>query len=176
MLAAVLALMAFGPGSAFAEAPPPTDALSLLPPSVSATLSAGGDGLMTAEGFTATTPPTWSPAWQKCNAAGEACQPFGLGEHMAVGGAPAGVRFKALGEGGASALSPVWNGPLAPRAPPRVRGAVRANVLVTPVPAVWSGGWTTDVAETELSACPTPTEANASSWPKAAAETAAVPR
>ena len=34
-------------------------------------------------------------------------------------------------------------------------GPVRANALVTPVPAVWEGGWTGDMGETQLSACPT---------------------
>jgi hypothetical protein len=126
-------------------------------PTVSATFGPGGGGWLAAEGFEASSPPTWTPTWQECDAAGEACQPFGVGENIAVGGAPGGVRFKALGEDGSSALSPVWRGALNRLAPPRVRGALRANRLVTPVPAVWSGGWTTDIDETGLSACPTRT-------------------
>jgi hypothetical protein len=148
-------LTAVGPGSAWAIAPGGREP-GFGAPSVSATFGPSGEGLLTAHGFAETTPPTWTPTWQACNAAGEACQAFGEGEEIEARGAPAGVRFKALGEGGAFAFSPLWNGPLALRAPPRVRGAVRADELLRPVAAVWSGGWATDIAETGLSACPTP--------------------
>ncbi len=160
MLALVLALMAVSGGTAYAEKapePPPAPGFTeALHPFVSATLTPSGGGEVTAYGFGGTKPPTWTPAWQICNAAGEACGPYGLGDRIDVGGSPAGSRFKALGADGTTfALSPVWNGALALRTGPRARGAVRANRLITPLPAVWNGGWADDGAETQLSACPT---------------------
>ncbi len=103
-MAVVLGSIAIGAVPASAREEPQTAFLGVVPLSVSATFTPDGDGLMTADGFQATTPPTWTPSWERCNAVGEACRPFGAGEHVAVGGAPAGSRFKALGEAGAVAL------------------------------------------------------------------------
>ena len=52
--------------------------------------------------------------------------------------------------------SPVWHGNVQAVKPPSVSGAVRANALVRPIKAIWSGGWTGDFDRTNLAACTTP--------------------
>ncbi len=120
--------------------------------SLQATLTEAGGGSLVAN---AAANPTRTWSWQICDAAGEACAPYASGQSIKVGTPPAGVTFKAIASDGPVGLSPVWNGPLHAAAPPSVAGAVRANELVTPMPAAWGGGWTGDYPRAQLSACPT---------------------
>jgi hypothetical protein len=58
--------------------------------------------------------------------------------------------------GSASGLSPIWHGNLSVTAPPSIDGQIRANELVTPRLASWTGGWEGDFDQTQLAACATP--------------------
>jgi len=118
---------------------------------VSASLTEAGGGWLTANG--AGNPPSQTWTWQICNQAGEACRPFGSGQQIQAGSPPGGTTFRATSNTGMNGLSPIWNGPLHVAAAPTVTGAVQANQLVTPVPAVWEGGWTGDFTRTQLSLC-----------------------
>ena len=68
---------------------------------------------------------------------------------------PAKRRFQATSNYGATTTSPVWRGRPSPLTPPSIRGALRANELVTPVPGSWRGGWSGDLNLTQLAACRT---------------------
>jgi hypothetical protein len=101
-------------------------------------------------------------SWQTCAPDGTQCMPFttgGLagfpnGGEEYTSGAPSDVVFVATGDG-VTATSPVWLGNVSVVSPPSVRGEVRANSLVTPVVATWSGGWQGDFDQTQLAACVT---------------------
>ncbi len=120
---------------------------------VSANLNAAGGGLLIANGNSNPPDQTW--AWQICNAGGADCSPFAFGQHIETGAPSAGTTFRATSNTGLTGLSPVWNGPLRVAAPPEITGTFQANQLVTAVPAVWEGGWTGDLTQTQLSLCPT---------------------
>jgi hypothetical protein len=122
------------------------------PAEVSATLTEAGGGQLIANGASNAPEQTWT--WQLCNAAGEACTPFGSGREIETGAAPGGVTFRATSNTGLSALSPVWSGPLLPAAAPLVVGTLHANRLIGLARGGWAGGWAGDFERTQLSACP----------------------
>jgi len=93
----------------------------------------------------------WS--WQSCRADGSGCAPFATGQSIETGSAPAGTVFRAIAENGLTLTSPVWLGDVRVTRPPGASGAIRANRLVTPVAAGFSGGWAGDLSATQLAAC-----------------------
>jgi hypothetical protein len=96
---------------------------------------------------------TWS--WEACSPNLTACAPFGSGADIDTGAAAPETVFRVNGEGN-TGLSPVWHGILSVTKAPSVAGAIRANELVKPIPATWSGGWDGDFDQTQLAACTTP--------------------
>ena len=96
---------------------------------------------------------TWTT--DACTQDGTGCVPFATGQMVNTAGAAAGTLFEAISSDGATATSPVWHGNVSAASPPSITGAVRANSLVTPVPATWVGGWTGDFDQTQLAACVT---------------------
>lgn len=118
-------------------------------PEIQALLEGGGGVVFANSPAPAGKP--WS--WSICDASGANCRPFGSGQEIQVGRAPAGVTFKLSGSQGTT-LTPVWNGPLTLLSGPSVTGTVEANSLVAPVLARWGGGWTGDYAHyVQLAAC-----------------------
>lgn len=122
--------------------------------SVNVSLTTDGGGRMVANSQTNPAGETWS--WEACTVGLAACVPFAQGRIAETGGAPAETVFRVTSSHGAGALSPVWHGRVSAVAPPSVAGPIRANELVTPTPAQWSGGW--DEAEDyfQLAACGNP--------------------
>jgi hypothetical protein len=139
---AVAAVAALGVGAAQAA------------PTVQETLRSDGSGLMIANG--SSNPPTQTWSWELCAADLTACTPFGTGQMIETGNAPADSAFTATSNLGALAHSRIWHGTVSSVGPPSLSGAVRANELVTPVPGQWQGGWTGDYDLTQLAACATP--------------------
>ena len=117
------------------------------------TLNPDGGGAMLINSQTDPPGETW--ATDTCAPPGTGCVPFALGQMVNTSGAPAGIVFVATASDGPTASSPVWHGNVSATSPPAVTGAVRANALVTPVPATWVGGWTGDFEQTQLAACVT---------------------
>lgn len=97
--------------------------------------------------------PDWS--WETCAPDLSSCQPFATGGDISTGSAPANSVFR-VSMGSTSGLSPIWHGNLAVTAPPSIDGRIRANELVTPRLASWTGGWDGDFDQTQLAACATP--------------------
>jgi hypothetical protein len=95
----------------------------------------------------------WS--WETCSPDLTSCAPFATGEEINTGRAAPETVFRISGDGRVG-VSPLWHGNLSVAAPPSVTGFVRANELVTPVPAIWTGGWDGDLDQTQLAACATP--------------------
>jgi hypothetical protein len=124
---------------------------------VSVTIRPDGSGGMIANSVTNPADEVWS--WDACSISLSSCQPFAEGRIVGTGSAPAETIFRATSSYGASALSPVWHGPVTPLVPPSVTGAVRANQLVTPLAGEWAGGWDGDGGYTQLAACLTRTSA-----------------
>lgn len=96
--------------------------------------------------------PDWS--WEACTPDLSSCQSFATGGEIGTGNAPANTVFR-VSIGSASGLSPLWHGNLNVTAPPSVKGEIRANELVTPLLATWTGGWDGDFDQTQLAACAT---------------------
>ncbi|HEU5142923.1 MAG TPA: hypothetical protein VFU04_07185 [Solirubrobacterales bacterium] len=96
---------------------------------------------------------TWS--WQACSSDLVTCRPFGQGREISTVGAEPSTVFRVSGAG-KTGRSPLWHGNLSVLSPPTVRGPLRANELVTPVPATWGGGWEGDFDQTQLSVCARP--------------------
>ena len=94
----------------------------------------------------------WS--WQACKPNLTRCAPFAEGRDISTRGAPAGTVFRVEGNGDVG-MSPTWRGNLDVARPPSTRGRLRANQLVTPVAATWSGGWDGDIDRSQLAACET---------------------
>jgi len=97
--------------------------------------------------------PPWS--WEACDATLTTCRPFGTGREINTGNTPAGTVFRVTG-GGDSGLSPIWHGNVSAVSPPSVLGEIRANKLVVPWIADWTGGWEGDFDQTQLAACVLP--------------------
>lgn len=95
-----------------------------------------------------------SMPWESCSPDLTDCVPFGSGREITTAGAPPDRVFR-VGIGGSAGRSPLWRGNVASLGPPSVRGAIRANELVTPIPGQWSGGWEGEPDFMQLSACPT---------------------
>lgn len=119
--------------------------------SVRALLNNDGSGLLYVNSGTG----AWS--WEACSTNLASCVPFGSGREITTAGASPETVFRATSADGATGLSPVWHGNLAALGPPSVNGAIRANELVSPEIAKWSGGWDGDFDKTQLSVCATPT-------------------
>lgn len=95
----------------------------------------------------------WS--WEACTPDLSSCTPFGTGRDITIAGARPNTVFRVSG-GGDTGLSPVWRGNLISLSPPSVRGAVRANELVTPIAGSWQGGWEGEGDSFQLAACDGP--------------------
>jgi hypothetical protein len=93
--------------------------------------------------------------WEVCTAKLSSCKSFKTGRDITTVGAPPGSVFRVSG-GGRSGVSPLWRGRVKSVAPPAVRGVVRANELVRPIPGSWRGGWKGGSDELQLAACTTP--------------------
>lgn len=112
-------------------------------------------------GFLFVNTPQEPMTWEACSSTLTNCTPFGSGGELATAGASPVRIFRVTGGAGSIGLSPVWHGNVSSTSPPSVRGSVRANELVTPVPGGWGGGWGGDEPDfMQLSACPTPTGEN----------------
>jgi hypothetical protein len=96
----------------------------------------------------------WS--WEVCQADLSNCSSFGSGREISIGPAVPEAVFRVFGSDG-TGVSPVWHGSLDAVELPSVEGPVRANALITPIAATWSGGWDGDFDQTQLAACATPT-------------------
>jgi hypothetical protein len=114
-------------------------------------LNADGTGTLSASSPTNPAGETWS--WDACAADGSSCVPFATGNPISTNGAPANTVFQAIASDGPTGASPLWGGNLTPINLPSVTGPIRANLLVTPNPGDWSGGWPADYHQTQLAAC-----------------------
>jgi hypothetical protein len=92
-------------------------------------------------------------SWQACTPHGMACVPFATGQKVGTADAGPGTVFMVTPSAAPVERSPIWRGNVTAFTPPSVSGQVRANTLVTPVPAKWKGGWTGDLDRTELAEC-----------------------
>jgi len=123
----------------------PCAAADTAPFGTQALLNSNGSGTLAVFGGIGGTA-SWS--WQTCAPDGTDCAPFttgGLasypdGAQEYIDGIPGDVVFVGTASDGATAMSPVWAGDVSVATPPSVSGEVRANSLVTPVAALWSGG------------------------------------
>jgi hypothetical protein len=149
--AGVLLVVALGLGTGTASAESPAAEQKV---GVSALLNVDGSGRLYVNSPPGPFSPDWS--WESCTSDLSTCQPFATGGDIGTGSASPNTVFR-VSTGGTFGLSPVWHGNLGVITPPSVSGALRANELVTPNPAVWSGGWEGDFDQTQLAACATPT-------------------
>lgn len=94
----------------------------------------------------------WS--WQSCKPNLTRCTHFASGGDISTDGAPPGTVFRVTGPDDVG-TSPIWHGSLGIVRPPSARGRLRANELVIPVTATWSGGWDGDLDRTQLAICKT---------------------
>ena len=120
----------------------------------SALLNADGSGRLYVNSSPGPLSPDWS--WEACTSSLSSCQHFATGGDIGTGSAPPNTVFR-VSRAGELGVSPIWHGSLGVVEPPSVSGAIRANELVTPIPATWSGGWDGDFDQTQLSVCWTPT-------------------
>ncbi|HST32142.1 MAG TPA: hypothetical protein VLJ80_01355 [Solirubrobacteraceae bacterium] len=125
--------------------------IAAAPGKISATLAPDGSGQLIANTEGGPAGVTWT--WQACAEDGNGCSAFGNGQSSGTAGAKAGTVFEATASNSATAKSPVWDGTVAAVSPPSVSGALRANSLVTPRLAAWTGGWIGDFDRTQLAAC-----------------------
>lgn len=115
-----------------------------------------GDG----SGFLFVNTPEEPMSWEACPPVLTSCTLFGSGGEIITTGAPPESVFRVTGGAGSVGLSPLWHGNVFPVTPPSVKGTVRANELVTPVPGGWSGGWENEPDFMQLSACASPAGTN----------------
>jgi hypothetical protein len=94
-----------------------------------------------------------SISWEACDPKLTRCRPWSRGVDTDTLRAPAETVFRVRNGSGETGISPEWRGPLKELAPPRVSGDVRANAYVSPVPGLWSGGWSGESPEMQLAAC-----------------------
>lgn len=124
----------------------------------SATISVGvkanGSGVMIVNSQTNPDSERWS--WQACTPDLSRCRQFAAGRIVSTAGGGAHTVFRVTSSRGPTALSPLWRGRVASVKPPSVRGAIRANELVTPLGGKWTGGWEDEDDAFQLSACLTP--------------------
>jgi hypothetical protein len=135
-----------------------TLAIGALLPAAAAALTPGMQPLLNADGtgrLFATAGGTESFTWEQCAVDQSGCSVVGTGRDFSFGNAPASTVFRLAG-GTPGEVSPIWHGNLTIAAPPSIAGKLRANELVTPVPATWLGGWEGDLDQTQLAACATP--------------------
>jgi len=131
------------------------------PASIQGALARDGSGQMVANSQTNPETETW--AWEACKPDLSLCAPFASGRFVSTRGAEPGTVFRTTSSLGASALSPMWLGRTASAGPPSVRGPIRANELVTPVPGKWKGGWAGSEDITQLGVCEGPRGGNCES-------------
>ncbi len=105
-------------------------------------------------GFLFVNTPEPPMSWEVCSASLTDCAPFGTGGEITTAGARPESVFRVTGGGGSVGVSPVWHGDAAPLTPPSIKGAERANELMTPVAGEWSGGWEGEADLMQLSVCP----------------------
>jgi hypothetical protein len=149
--AGVLLAIALGLGTGTAGAESPVAGQKV---ETSALLNIDGSGRLYVSSPPGPFSPDWS--WEACTSDLSTCQPFATGGDIGTGSASPHTVFR-VSKGSAFGLSPVWRGNLGVMTPPSVSGAIRANELVTPNSAIWSGGWDGDFDRTQLAACATPT-------------------
>lgn len=94
-------------------------------------------------------------SWKVCAPSLSSCAPFKGGREISTRGTPRNSVFR-VESNGEVGVSPIWTGRVKSLTPPSVRGAIRANELVTPQPGRWSGGWKGEDTDTlQLAACDT---------------------
>lgn len=91
--------------------------------------------------------------WEACDVQLTSCVAYAKDNPTTTARAAPETIFRATSAAGHSALSPVWHGKVESVEPPTVRGEVRANELVRPIPGRWSGGWDGDYNWMQLAAC-----------------------
>jgi hypothetical protein len=101
-------------------------------------------------------PPGETFSWQACASDEMGCAPFASGQKVGTADAGPDTVFMVTPSAAPAERSPIWNGNVTASTPPSVRGQVRANTLVTPVPGTWNGGWAGDLNRTELAECRNP--------------------
>jgi len=94
----------------------------------------------------------WS--WEVCTPNLARCRSFKHGRGISTAGARPNSVFRVTGGAGVG-ISPLWLGRVKALTPPSVRGAVRANELVRPLPGRWRGGWEGGSDVFQLAACAT---------------------
>lgn len=97
--------------------------------------------------------------WEACQPSLDRCVPFGRGREIDTKKAAPGTIFRVSGSG-SSSLSPRWDGRVSRVRLPGAGGLVRGNEFVSPVGAVWRGGWKGEYSEFQLAACDSPTGVN----------------
>jgi hypothetical protein len=92
--------------------------------------------------------------WESCTPELTDCRPMKGGRELSTRGvqAPAVFRVKSAGLAG---VSPEWRGRVTQIAPPSVKGIIRADEFVSPMPGKWARGWEDEYSELQLSACTT---------------------
>lgn len=121
---------------------------------VSTSLKPNGSGFLIANGRSNPEDQTW--AWQACSTNLSSCTPFGKSRTVDTSGAGPNTRFRATSSYGVTGVSSIWRGRVKPLSPPAITGIVRANERVTPVAALWQGGWSDDYDLFQLAACESP--------------------
>lgn len=111
----------------------------------------GSGGMIAGANSEAPVAETWS--WQECAPDGLECVPFASGEKVGTASARPNTVFVVTPSDAPPQRSPIWHGNVVVATPPSVSGQVRANTLVTPVDATWTGGWAGDRNHTALAEC-----------------------
>jgi hypothetical protein len=93
--------------------------------------------------------------WESCTPELTDCRQMKGGRELSTRGIQTPAVFRVKSEGMVS-ISPEWRGRVTQIAPPSVKGIIRANEFVSPIPGKWERGWETEYSEMQLSACATP--------------------
>lgn len=90
--------------------------------------------------------------WEVCTPELIDCSHMAGGRELSTRGARSPAVFRVKSEG-LIGISPEWRGRVEQVAPPSVKGIVRANEFVSPMPGRWARGWEAEHSELQLSAC-----------------------
>lgn len=92
--------------------------------------------------------------WESCAPRLTDCHPMKGGQELSTRGVQGPAVFRVKSEGMVG-ISPEWRGRVTQIAPPSVKGIIRANEFVSPMPGKWARGWEAEYSELQLSACTT---------------------
>jgi len=100
-----------------------------------------------------------TPSWAVCPLQAAACTSAGVtNQSFEPGPEPAGTTFTASAVYNGvthTTRSDPWQGAVAATAPPRLTGAAKVGMVVTPHAGVWRGGWSGDFDRVHVEACRT---------------------